>query len=369
MERQADKLCLLAVVLWALLACQQGLSQALSSGVSVAASSVAIDEIDNAAQAMLLRVEALLDDGQWEEAVENIRTVMETSAGRLVKIGRPGGGFTRALPVGQVCQILLARLHERAPDALRIYRRQVDPLAEQRYAIALATRDSRLLTRIVDELFLSSFGDDASWWLGEFALERGQTTVARAAWERIGPQFRFGDLTSAEPGATAGYPVWRVLSDQDPDVAWPQLGAALRDSPLPRGWLAYPDSNLDLDAVRARLALVSLLEGNIERATAEIVLLNRLAPTAQGKIGGRAGKLVSLLDELRQQSLQWPPAETDHDWPTYAGSPTRNRSLSTDVDVGGKPIWQVDLPRRSVGLPAQGPEARIELEAVGGLAQ
>ena len=354
MVRLEDKLRLVMPLFLGLWTCQQGLGQAPDSGRNVAASAVAIDEIGNTAQAKLLRIEALLAAGQWAEAVENIRTVMETSPGRLVKIGRPTGGFTRALPVGQYCQILLASLHTRAPEALRIYRRQVDPLAEQRYARALAARDSLLLTRIVDEFFLSSVGDQASWWLGELAFERGQTMLARAAWERIGPQFRMRGSAGAESGACAGYPIWQFVPQQNSEEAWLQLEAALGDSPLADGWLAYPDSDLDLDAVRARLALVSLSEGDIARATAEIGLLSRLAPDAHGKIGGRSGKLVSLLNELRQESLQWPRAETEDVWSTFAGSPTRNRTLVKGVDVGGAPIWQVDLARHSVGSQKQG---------------
>jgi len=337
-----------------LMACELGLSQT-ATGEPAQSSAVSIDEIDNTAQAALLRAEALLDDGQWEEAVENIRRVMETSGSRLIRIGGASHGFTRALPVGQYCQILLANLHERAPEALRIYRRQVDPLAGQRYADALAAREPRLLARIVDELFLSSFGDDASFWLGEFAFERGHLTAARAAWERLGPQFRWRPPAGVQAGADAGYPLWRLVPDTDRAAVWPRIEAALRDRPLPRGWLAYPDTNLDLDEVRASLALASLLEGDRPRATAELALLNQLAPTAQGKIGGRSGKLVSLLAEFRRQIAEWPRPQTDDDWLTFAGSAARNKAVSTDVDVAGVPIWQVSLPRLSAILPGQRP--------------
>ena len=44
--------------------------------------------------------------------------------------------------------------------------------------------------RVVDELFCSTWGDDALLALGELALERADYAAARRSWEQISPLLR-----------------------------------------------------------------------------------------------------------------------------------------------------------------------------------
>ena len=109
------------------------------------------------------------------------------------------------------------------PEALKLYRKRVDPVAQKWYQQGLAERNGKWLQKIVDQAFASRYGDQALLALGEMALEAGDFAAARWYWERIVP--------TVLPAGT------------------------------PRTWPGYPDTDLDLATVRARLVLVSILEG------------------------------------------------------------------------------------------------------------
>ncbi len=86
-------------------------------------------------------------------------------------------------------------------------------------------------------------------------------------------------------------------------------------------WPGYPDSTLDPAAVRARLVLVSILEGSPDRAREELSEFVRLHGDARGRLGGREVRYAAALAELLNQSALWPKAKPGPDWPTFAGSP------------------------------------------------
>ena len=106
------------------------------------------------------------------------------------------------------------------------------------------------------------------------ALESGDYAAARFDWQRIIPN-----------------------GSRLPLLARPAV---------PRAWPGYPDTTLDLAAVRARLVLVSILEGSRQRAAAELAEFARLHPNAQGRLGGKQGRYVDLLKELLAESTAWP---------------------------------------------------------------
>ncbi len=58
-------------------------------------------------------------------------------------------------------------------EALDLYRQRVDPMAQRWYEEGIAARDADLLARIVEEVFCSTWGDDALLALGELALGIG----------------------------------------------------------------------------------------------------------------------------------------------------------------------------------------------------
>jgi hypothetical protein len=273
------------------------------------ADAVQLDQADNAVRAQLDRADALLADRQWDEAVELLRQLAETSEGKLIDVAPH-----RFIPLGAWCQLRLAAL---PPEALKLYRARVDPVALKWCEQGIAERDRKSLQNVVDRAFASTFGDDALMALGEMSLESADFAAARSSWQRIIP---------ATPPTSPAPPTQPSSQPKVPFNPWP----------------AYPDTNLDLAAVRARLILVSILEGAPDRAREELAAFAKLHPDAQGSLGGRRGRYLALLESLLAESAAWPKPPSDLDWPTFAGNPQRNATAAPLIDVG--PVaWRVPL--------------------------
>ncbi len=140
-------------------------------------SSIDLDEADSTVRAHLERVRAFVADRQWDEAVETLRQVMENHGSKVIPLTP-----TRYLNVTDFCHVQIAALPD---DALNLYRQRVDDLARNWYEEGLANRDTGRLSDVVDQLFCSSWGDDALWSLGEMELERGNYGAARYHWQRL----------------------------------------------------------------------------------------------------------------------------------------------------------------------------------------
>ena len=276
---------------------------------------VQFDRADGAALAHLERAKACLAEHQWDEAVETLRQVMENAEGKLLAVTP-----WRYVNLSDACQLRLAAL---PPEALKLYRRRVDPVAQKWYEEGLARRDAKLLANVVQQAFASSWGDKALMALGEMRLEEGDFSAARWCWERILPvKVPAGATPTQGTGCPAGCP-----------DAWP----------------GYPDSTLDPAAVRARLVLVSILEGSPSRAREELSALVRLHGDARGRLGGREVRYAAALAELLNQSALWPKTKPGPDWPTFAGSPSRNAIAPELIDVAGVQ-WRATL-RQPPPLP------------------
>jgi len=260
------------------------------------AETVQLNRADSTVMGDLERVKAHLDARQWDEAVETLRRVLENSEEKLVGVTE-----RRYVSLRDYCHLQLANL---PAEALKLYRSRVDPVARRWYDEGIQKRDRRLLANVLEKAFASSWGDDALMALGEIALEQGDYTSARWYCERIIP---------AKP---------------PPDA--------------PQTWPGFPDTDLDLAAVRARLVLVSILEGSPVRARDELAQFVRLHPDAQGRLGGREVKYAEALGAMIAESGAWPRPKTSPDWPTFAGCTKRNKIASEMIDVG-KVVWRMPL--------------------------
>jgi outer membrane protein assembly factor BamB len=278
------------------------------------AENIQLDRADSSVLAQLERVKAYLGDRQWSEAVETLRHLMENSEGKLLcatERPKPGGPAMpeRFVSLSDYCQLQIASL---PPEALTLYRGRVDPVARKWYEDGIARRDRKFLENVVRQAFCSSWGDKALLALGEMTLESSDYTAARWNWERILP-------------------------------AQPPPG--VRNT-----WPGYPDSKLDMAMVRARLVLVSILEGPPTRAREELGQFVKLHPDARGKLGGREVNYAAALGELLAQSAAWPQPQPSPDWLTFAGNAQRNNTAPESVDVGSV-LWRAPLPKLLQVLP------------------
>jgi outer membrane protein assembly factor BamB len=285
------------------------------------ADTVQLDQVDQAALAQWERAKALLADRQWDEALDILGQLAESPEGKLLAVTN-----RRYVSLRACCQLQLAAL---PAEALKLYRQRVDPIARKWYEQGMAQRDRAALEKVVDRAFASRYGDKALVALGEMALEAGDFAAARWYWERILP-------------------------------CTPPAG-------VPRTWPGYPDTDLDLAAIRARLVLVSILEGkkgispisrngpegtaakpalppspSSPRASEELAAFVRLHGDAQGRLAGQEGKYAELLTALLADSAAWPPAAADPNWVTFAGNPRRNRIAARLSDVGAV-TWRLRL--------------------------
>ena len=274
----------------------------LSIGQKTVADDVQLERIDNAVRARLDRVETQLAERRWDEAVENLRQLADITDGGLVEVS--DGRF---VDLGRYCQTRLAAL---PPEALKIYRDRVDPLARQWYETGIEQRDRRLLQRIVDQAFASSYGDDALLALGDMDLESGRFAAARWNWSRI------------------------LLPEKN-----------TKADDLSRN---YPDTNIGQAAIRARIVLASILAGRPSRGRAELARLARLFPNAKGRLGERQGQYVEQLELLLTESRSWPPA-AESGWTTFAGNPQRNKTAEPLAELG-EIAWRHKLPGNGKAL-------------------
>jgi len=304
-----------------------------------------LDQLDAASAAHLENASRFLVEKQWAEAVESIRRVQEADPSRLVKVdlALPAAGFERYVTAGEFCQWRLAALAASAPEALEHYRRLVDPLAESWLKVGVRDNDESQLRRVVQQAFASRSADEALLRLGELALARGEFALARSRFEQISPTLTAGPALAARLKVAVGSPQWLPLRGNAIAAHGQELLPLLSDAAPRTGVL--PDTDLDLTAVRARLALVSILEGSRQRAEVELAILRLLAPQSEGKLAGRQGRYADLLQSLLEESAAWPPPGQSADWTTFAGDGQRSRTAAGELDPAGKPLWTYKLPR------------------------
>ncbi|MEX0977559.1 MAG: hypothetical protein WDZ48_01830, partial [Pirellulales bacterium] len=301
-----------------------------SPGPYELSSSVSLDEADSSVRTHLERVKAYVADGQWDEAVESLRGLLEGDAKMIAITPR------RYVNLADYCQVQIASLPS---DALALYRQRVDALAQDWYDQALAQRDADGLADIVDKAFCSSWGDDALWALGELELEQGHYSAARHYWEQL-IEVPPGRISAALFTAARKRPdlpaevasqldKWYVLDDGAaepfyrmhvqgilPDEASASLISFWKGSRLPFTRLAYPDTTLPRAEIRARLILVSIMEGSTRRARDELAALEQLHPGATGQLAGRTVNLAETLTAMVTAAESWPDVALADDWPT-----------------------------------------------------
>lgn len=323
----------LLILTGSLLIVAPALAQFAAAPASDLSTAIQVDEASSATRTLLARAAAHAEEKQWDDAIETYRQIMERDGGKLLRLDP-----SRFATVREFCQLQLASM---PADGRAIYRSRVDSLAKRWYEQGVAGRDRQLLTRVVDQLFVSSWGDSALLALGEIALERGDYQEARWCWERISPELR----------SSEGLPLWLSLRKggseatiqppTEPKAGASKDGGPAKPAALPR-WLSYPDTKLNLADVRARLVLVSIMEGSLDRARIELADFNRRHPQAKGRIGGQEAPYAETLARLLKAAQSRPASQPSGDWPTFAGSPERT-AIAAEPKSLGSPLWQIPL--------------------------
>jgi outer membrane protein assembly factor BamB len=316
--------------------------------------SITLDEADSGVRAHLERIRAYVADRQWDEAVETLRQVMESHGTTMIALTR-----SRYVNLSDYCQVQIASLPD---EALALYRERADPLAQKWYEEGLAKRSTVRLAEVVDKMFCSSWGDDALWALGEIELERGRYGRARGYWERLieVPPARVAKSSFEAARGQAGLSEdvaktvdkWYTI-DPSAAAAFYQLSSAegLSDddrAALVRFWksarlpvtrLAYPGTTLPAADIRARLILVSIMEGSLRRAAEELQAFERLHPGAEGRLAGRDVKYAEALATLIAAAEGWREIKPSEDWPTFAGAACRTKVAPRNLDLGPR-AWE-----------------------------
>ena len=288
---------------------------------------VSLDEADSTARATLERIKDYVQNGQSDEAVESLRQVMEQYGEKIIRVSDD-----RCLSIREYCQVQLASLAARSPDTLKLYRGRVDSVAKKLVEEGLLRRDEKLLRNAVNQYFASSWGDDALFALGEMALEKGDFAAARHCWEQLDPTWR----------GTDGRPLWLSLREGASQV----IAAKSEGIGLISTDLVYPDTDLNLADVRARLVLASILEGHSERARIELSHFQKLHPQATGRLAGKDALYAETLATLLADAQKWPPSASRSDWNTFAGDFARNHVPPQPLTIG-VPSW----PSITLGEP------------------
>lgn len=257
---------------------------------------IRLDEADSATRTHLEQVRAFVGNQQWDEAVETLRQVTENHGGKVIALTP-----RRFISVRDYCHLLMAAL---PAEALELYRSRVDAQAERWYQQGVRERNAEPLRAIVEQLFCSSWGDEALEALGELALEAGDYGNARGYWQRILPP-----------------------------AYWLKCNPALAREDGTPTVLVYPDTNLPLVDIRARLVLLLILEGETRSAKQALESFAQEFGNAEGKLGGRQAPYVERLNEMLAESAQWPRPNVAEDWPTFAGSPERNKVMPHAVEL------------------------------------
>ena len=134
--------------------------------------------------------------------------------------------------------------------------------------------------------------------------------------------------TSIEP------PLYRLVQSPPPnDEENGRLVRIWTNLRLPYTRLAYPGTLIPVAEIRARLVLVSILEGNLLRAKKEIAAYEQAYPDAEGTLAGRKTNLAKGLAALLKAAESWPTTTRAVDWPTFAGNFDRNGVAERIKDV------------------------------------
>lgn len=334
-------LCILVVVL--ISNCVSSAHAQFAQPIQLSAD-VTIDQVDPATLSSLERADRFFAENEASDGLDALRRAIDSEGEKLLPARKTDveKHFRVFRPLRFEGQRRLCDLAKQSPAALALYRSQTNAVVKRLVAQATAQHDERLLERAVQNHFAAVSGDNAALLAGDAALRRGDILTARSMWQRLHPGLVVGEAAAKDIGVRPGIAWYYAVRGKDVDSIWETIRPHIETTDVSG---AFPDSDIPIAEVRARLVLASLIEGNSKRATWELALFRKLHSDVQGKLAGRSGELTTLLEQFGEQSKAWTSKPQTQEWQTLAGNPARNQVGVPLLEVSEKAAWQVDLPR------------------------
>ncbi|QDU55261.1 outer membrane protein assembly factor BamB family protein [Aeoliella mucimassa] len=295
-------------------------------------------EVTSNIERELAQLQALADAKAWDEAVDGMLRLAAESNNALVEVSDDC-----FLPIGNACQWHLSRW---PAEGLERYRQRVDATARQMLETALAARDTAGIQQVIDQYFVSSVGDDALLAMADLSLEAGNLSKARSSLQMLSPRL------SSDDGR-----LWGVILTNGTWTAaqLKQLATSDLAKRAATASLVYPDTDLPVADMLARLAVISIRQRNFARAEQELALLEAWYPNAQGVLAGRQAVLAESVASSLQSAKNWPMPAAQQTSPAVGDLNQvvwRHEAPTPAVRTAQRPV---DLWLRQVGTPAEAP--------------
>lgn len=232
--------------------------------------------------------------GKAADATEELQRILDEAGDDLISVD---GKQHR--PARWVVHQILSKL---PPDVLKTYRDRIDEPARRLLEVGRRDHDVRPLWQLLDRFFVSRAADEGSLLLGDLLFERGDFRLAELVWKRL-------------------------LSDAEADVI-------------------YPNSITDPAAVRARIALAAVFQGELDRAKEELATLDSKHPGVKGTLASRSATYAEIVKAFLDQPPPQPGPPLDRNWSSFAGDPQRSGALHGPIPIrrAPRPTWSEFIP-------------------------
>lgn len=309
-----------------------------------------------AAQLLALeQLNQLVDEGEPSEVVDLLVRTMDESQGRLISVAgddRAVGSsrFVHWVPFRLYLQDRLLRWGIARREILDEYRSRADRLAKERLERVRNARDLDQARELVDEIYPTSFGDDALLLVADLAIEQGAFWTAIDALRRIDP--RWQATSFGEAGELVSALGWEsVLPRFDTDSKTELIRRFRFGEPWQRGWSlgSYVDSDLDQADVGLRLAIAYQLAGQHEVSLWIAECLKTWFGDSkvwwQGTQVGIKDALDEIVVALSNARVQKIASQSrDPNWSTLGHDSNRVYRTASLPTVDAIPAWRVELP-------------------------
>ncbi len=280
-------------------------------------SSVYPDDSD-AAETQIRSAQANVRDKQWAEAAEIYRVVLSTFGDKAIRLPdeyrRDKDFVGESRRWVNVREFVLAEMVQWPEEGRKAFAQRTDPEAERiwRRAAARETAPEQAraeLTKLATEFYLGSYGARAIERLGDVAFAAGDFEEAAGWYARL-----------------------VVLPGSEPRPEGVSIPAV------------HPAPNTEKAVIAAKLVLSRSFAGTLggERLEATLKAFAAAYPEARGNFAGRTGPIAESLTAAVRSDLPKSPVAPSTDWPTFAGSPTRNFVVDDSIDLGDRQ-WRTPI--------------------------